>query len=139
MINIHILIIIYNKNNEFYIEDLKEEEKAQVLQNAKKYYDNPAEIENKTPSKSKWARLSKIAKAMIILPCVSIGLAIIFTIITNVLPTNSSIGLSFLFAPVLIILVLGTLTFEGIGFAILMSRKQKRDLVDLIKEQKIDK
>ncbi len=91
--------------------------------------------------KGKWKRLSKLAKAMIIVPIITIGIPILWYIISSILQSNEGlvdklIVISMAFTFINIFLIGGTVVFECTGYAILMTRKHKKDLEKIIKNNK---
>ncbi len=97
--------------------------------------------EGQATKKGRWARLSKLAKAMIIVPIITFGFQIVWYIVSSILQKIPSaigimINLAFIMSPICIFLFAGTAFFESIGLGILIYRKYKRDLANAINNKK---
>ena len=85
-----------------------------------------------TKGKKGWARLSKLAKAMIIVPIITVGLPILWWIVAAILQNNPDtlvfvVGTGLIIGFVSYGLIGATAVFESIGAAILIYRKIKKD------------
>ena len=83
-------------------------------------------------SKSKWKRLSKLAKSAIIVPIITIGLPIIWFIISSILQSNTDninalVGMTMMINIISYILIGGTVVFESVAMGILCYRKFRKD------------
>ena len=112
-----------------------EEENQKLKSISNKVYENNANNEkkdNNINSKSKWKRLSKLAKSAIIVPIITIGLPIIWFIISSILQSNPEninalVGMTMIMNIISYVLIGGTAVFESVAFAILCYRKFRKD------------
>ena len=151
-------------NSDYSVEDLDEEEKKIVKDFAISVYNHKRDkgenaerttIERNTSSsndesvkktttkglKAKWNKLSKLAKAMIIVAGVFVIYAILWGVIPNILASNpntigAAISIGFVFAIIGYIFIFGVGVFESIGIGILIYRKHMRDLAKTLKGSK---
>ena len=153
-------------NKDYSLEDLDDEEKKIVEDFAKSVFkhkkvqktNDEVKVENEINSnayksnevrmklntkglKSKWSSFSKLTKAMIIVLSVFVVYAILWGVIPNILSSNpatlgTAVSVSLVFSIIGFIFIFGTLVLECVGFAILMSRKHKKDLAQMLKNNK---
>ena len=116
--------------------DKQIEEESQEIKNIEnKVYENNANNEKKDKninSKSKWKRLSKLAKSAIIVPIITIGLPIIWFIISSILQSNPEninalVGMTMIMNIISYVLIGGTAVFESVAIGILCYRKFRKD------------
>ncbi len=112
-----------------------EEENQKLKSISNKVYENNANNEKKDyniNSKSKWKRLSKLAKSAIIVPIITIGLPIIWFIISSILQSNPEninalVGMTMIMNIISYVLIGGTAVFESVAIGILCYRKFRKD------------
>lgn len=112
-----------------------EEQNQKIKGIANKVYErntNNEKNDNNTNSKSKWKRLSKLAKSAIIVPIITIGLPIIWFIISSILQSkpeniNALVGMTMIMNIISYVLIGGTAVFESVTMGILCYRKFRKD------------
>ena len=112
-----------------------EEENQKLKSIVNKSYESNSNNEKKVNninSKSKWKRLSKLAKSAIIVPIITIGLPIIWFIISSILQSNPEninalVGMTIIINIISYILIGGTVVFESVAMGILCYRKFRKD------------
>ena len=112
-----------------------EEENQKLKSIVNKSYEsnsNNEKKDNNINSKSKWKRLSKLAKSAIIVPIITIGIPIIWFIISSILQSNTDninalVGMTMIINIISYILIGGTVVFESVAMGILCYRKFRKD------------
>ena len=118
------------------------EEDNQKLENntkniTNKTYKNNADNEKKDKNfKSKWKKLSKLAKSAILVPVIYFVPAIIVTILANVIKTPSMIATLMTIQLITLCFAGGIFIFEAVAIGILLYSKHKKDFEKIIKNNK---
>lgn len=100
--------------------------------------ENQITINKDTPNgrQSKWKKLSKLAKAAILVPIIYFVPAIIVTILANVIKTPSMIATLMTIQLITLCFAGGIFIFEAVAIGILLYRKHKKDFEKIIKNNK---
>lgn len=120
----------------FKMLEADKEKQDKVMELSKSENQITIKADTSTQKLGRWKKLSKLAKAAILVPIIYFVPAIIVTILANVIKTPSMIATLMTIQLITLCFAGGIFIFEAVAIGILLYRKHKKDFEKIIKNNK---